>query len=212
MRFMTCIGECSLLAAFVLIVVALPLNKNHDRKNPLETISASASDAATAFEPSPMDRAEASLAAATADPVVGTTWTVYGKTACQGDGNPLVLPRTKHPTAGKHVVVDWWTYPTSPPPPPAYSCVLLVSTKPSTPIDLSIWHADGCWLLVVPEWSIQPQAGTILSQNGGNIHLDWIPDVAFIGGIWYMQLIVAEPGKNGLGYKTSPMLKLLIGG
>lgn len=213
MRFFTATGAIGLFAAFGMIVTAMAVSpKHHKETNPLRAIVARADRASEVFSPTWAESFLAAQEPAGSTIVSGSCQVTYPATSCQGDGNPLVVPRTRRPTWGHPVVVDWYTYPTVPPALPNYPCWLLVSTKPSTPVSLNAWHADGCWLLVVPQWVLTPTNGTILTQSEGHIQLNWIPDVAFKGAVWYMQLLVAEPGKNVAGYKLSSLLKLTIGG
>lgn len=163
------------------------------------------------------DRAEDVMSAGLGDRVAavvlaagsihGVAQITHGATACSGDGNPIVTPVKTKPRAGARTIVEWTTAPTSPPAMPPYECWLLVALRPSEPIALAPFGLDGCYLLVLPDWVLRPQPGSILMQEGGTVRLDWVPDQTLVGSVWRLQLLVGYP----TGYRLSPALTLTIG-
>lgn len=172
--------------------------------DPLADITSRHDQAEFVMTAGPSDHLAAALLAPAS--IHGVAQVRHGDTACSGDGNPLVLPKGK-PRAGAHVVVEWTTAPTSPPAMPSYDCWLLVALRTSNPIALTPFGHQGCYLLVLPDWVLRPVPGSILTQQGGTVRLDWVPDQTLVGTVWHLQLLVGYP----TGYRLSPAVSLTIG-
>lgn len=141
---------------------------------------------------------------------------VIHRSACAtgGRGNPLVLPdRSMQPAAGDPLRVLWTTTPIGPfPSSPAY---LLVSFGDVQPIELpSSAGFLGCTLHVDPRksnlFALMPRPGSVLTQDGGRVELNWTPPASFAGLEINMQLLAHAPDADG-GWLFSPGLELWIG-
>jgi len=201
------------VALTIVVLVAHSCVSAAPEKDPLVGMLAPTATADDVFQAGPVDRAIASmLATGAAQALTGSATPFYGKSACAGaGGNPLVLPVRTRPTIGRLLQVRWTTAPSAPPDMPARPCWLLMSTKPSPAVSLTPWHADGCQLLVVPEHVFAPTPGTFLTQSGGTVQLSFVPDSAFLGAVWYLQLLVANPQANAHGIQTSPGIRIVVG-
>lgn len=115
------------------------------------------------------------------------------------------------PRAGQPFRVQWSTKPTSPSDMPAWPAMLFVSFEAVDPVPLDALGAPGCHLQVLPEFIMLPSAGSILTQQGGRVNLDWTPSASVVGQDFYSQLLVFEPGVNGAGFLLSPALHVTIG-
>jgi hypothetical protein len=115
------------------------------------------------------------------------------------------------PRAGMPFRVDWTTKPTSPGEPPAFPAMLLVSFQIQAPTPMDVVGAPGCHLMVEPEFIMVPHAGSILTQSGGRVRLDWTPHASVIGQEFYSQLLVTVPGGNAGGFLVSPALHVVVG-
>ena len=137
---------------------------------------------------------------------------VVHASACDAPGgNPLVWPdHTMPPTAGQPLRVEWTTAPSRPyREGPTY---LLLSFGNAVPIVLPAELGfPGCTLHVNPSpknlHAIAPAAGSILTQSGGIVSLDWTPPAAFAGLEVNCQLVTHRAG----GWVFSPGLELWVG-
>lgn len=130
--------------------------------------------------------------------------------APSGPGAPYFVTEGV-PRAGMPFRVDWTTKPTSPGEPPAWPALLLVSFQLQAPVPMDVVGAPGCHLMVVPEFLMVPHAGSILTQSGGRVRLDWTPQASVIGQDFYSQLLVTVPGANAGGFLVSPALHVVVG-
>lgn len=115
------------------------------------------------------------------------------------------------PQVGQPFRVGWTTKPTTPGESPAWPAMLLVSFGLSAPLPLASIGAPGCHLLVQPDYIMMPRAGSILTQFGGCINLDWTPRGGLAGFTFYAQLLVSAPGVNTGGFLVSPALHVEVG-
>lgn len=115
------------------------------------------------------------------------------------------------PRAGQPFRVDWSTKPTGPGDSPAWPAMLLVSYDLSAPMPLAALGAPGCHLLVQPDFIMTPKPGSILTQFGGCISLDWTPRGGLVGFTLYAQLLVSAPSVNTGGFLVSPALHIQVG-
>jgi hypothetical protein len=116
------------------------------------------------------------------------------------------LPRANVPFR-----VDWTMKPTAPGNQPVWPALLLVSLDRSAPVPLDVAGGPGCHLMVQPDYIMVPNAGSILTQSGGCVRLDWTPNGGLIGTDFYAQLLVSAPGINAGGFLVSPALHVQIG-
>jgi hypothetical protein len=114
------------------------------------------------------------------------------------------------PQVGQAFRVQWTTKPTVPAPPPAWPALLFVSFH-RVSIPLAAIGASGCVLGAAPEFVMVPHAGSILTQDGGRIYLDWTPGMAVVGLEFYSQLLVQAPNTNAAGFLLSPVLHAQVG-
>lgn len=133
--------------------------------------------------------------------------------------NPVVAgPRTE-PRVGTPIVIRWsigWLGPVGTVTPNGESVaplpIMLVSLRPlATPIDFA--GAPGCRLLVNPDHVFVPPPEGWLRYDAAKqvVTLDWTPEPGLEGSDFYMQLLVAIPQANPLGYVSSQGLKITIG-
>lgn len=115
------------------------------------------------------------------------------------------------PRAGVPFRVDWTTKPTGPGTLPTWPAMLLISLDPSLPVSLEVAGGPGCYLMVEPDHIMVPKPGSILTQSGGCVRLDWTPNHGLIGTDFYAQLLVNAPGINAGGFLVSPALHVQIG-
>lgn len=115
------------------------------------------------------------------------------------------------PRAGVPFRVDWTTKPTKPGPTPVWPAILLISMQPSVPTPLASVGGPGCYLMVQPDHIMVPQPGSILTQQGGRVRLDWTPPHGLVGTDFYAQLLVNAAGINAGGFLVSPALHVQIG-
>jgi len=115
------------------------------------------------------------------------------------------------PRAGVPFQVDWTTKPTGPGALPTWPALLLISLNPSVPVPLDVVGGPGCHLMVEPDYIMVPKPGSILTQNGGCVRLDWTPNHGLVGAEFYAQLLVNSPGINAGGFLVSPALHVQIG-
>ncbi|MCK5940385.1 MAG: hypothetical protein KAI24_00335 [Planctomycetes bacterium] len=132
------------------------------------------------------------------------TWSVGGP------GAPYVATDGV-PRAGQPFRAEWSTKPTAPGDPPAWPALLLISFKLSAPMPLAPLGAPGCHLLVEPDFIMTPQAGSILTQTGGRLRLDWTPQFGVIGQQFFAQMLCYAPGVNAGGFLVSPALHTIVG-
>lgn len=175
-------------------------------------------DAATAFAP-PKARA---LYSALAGPTTGQ-FGAYREIAARGPhcqwagATPVVLPRGAAPRAGRPVKVDWALDYI---PPPSKTTDANGEEQPRTVsllvsfrnLQEPIAIAPACWLLVHPDIVLVPDGNLLRYDTGrGSVHLNWTPDLAFVGTSVFVQLLVAIPEANAIGHVTSRGLEILIG-
>lgn len=147
----------------------------------------------------------------------GRSRMVYAPTPCDvpafspgGPGAPYVVADGV-PRVGMPFRVEWTTKPTSPGEPPAWPALLLVSFNMGPPTPLDVAGAPGCHLLVQPDFIMLPRSGSILTQSGGHIRLNWTPRPPVMGQDLYGQLLVSAPGVNAGGFLVSPALHVVVG-
>lgn len=130
-----------------------------------------------------------------------------------GQGNPLVHCY-KRPIAGQPLEIAWTVNPT-PPYETNRPAWLLVWFDEANPTDLTTFGYDNCtlWGPLNPKrmHALLPAAGSILTQQGGTVRLNWTPPGAWVGKRTFCQLAVASPGANAKGWLLSPALQLQIG-
>jgi len=127
-----------------------------------------------------------------------------------GPGAPYVIADGV-PRAGRPFRVVWTTKPTVPTETPAWPAMLLISFELTAPVSLTSMGAPGCHLMVDPEYIMTPHAGTILTQAGGRLCLDWTPKASVIGQHFYAQMLCYAPGVNAGGFLVSPVLHSIVG-
>lgn len=157
-------------------------------------------------------------AAMTPGPFTGRFRVMHGTTACKsgiaGQGNPMVWPQSDRPTAGQPLRIDWTTNPTAPYEPRPALLMVWFDRTPS-PVDMTAFGYDGC-LLHAPTklglvQTMTPKDGTMLTQSGGMVSLNWTPGPQWVGRKLFSQLVVYSPGANGKGWLLSPGLELWVG-
>ena len=146
---------------------------------------------------------------------------LYGPTSCQWNGpNPVVVPAAL-PRVGEDVVVQWQLSVVPPPPTildpdgvaNAPLVVLLGSTRPlASPVPAG-GAAPGCWLLVVPDFTIapSPESWLVYDQATGIVTMRWRPVSGMEGLDLFTQLLVVIPDANPIGIVSSAGLQLHIG-
>ncbi|HEB54028.1 MAG TPA: hypothetical protein ENI87_12305 [bacterium] len=151
-------------------------------------------------------------------PAYGRARMIHAPTPCDvptfapgGPGAPYFVADGL-PQEGQPFRVEWTTKPTSPGALPAWPAVLLVSFELATPLPLDTVGAPGCWLMVEPDYIMVPQYGSILTQAGGSVRLDWTPNQSLVGSEFYAQLLCAASGVNAGGFLVSPALHVVVGG
>jgi hypothetical protein len=127
-----------------------------------------------------------------------------------GPGAPYVVAEGV-PHVGQPFHVEWTTKPTVPGEPPAWPAMLLISFELTSPTSLAPMGAPGCYLMLEPEYIMTPQAGTILTQSGGRLRLDWTPKPGVLGQYFYSQMLCYAPGVNAGGFLVSPVLHTIVG-
>ena len=95
--------------------------------------------------------------------------------------------------------------------PPAWPCLLLVSFELSAPTPLAAIGAPGCHLMVAPDHVMVPKSGSILTQSGGHLRLDWTPNQSLVGTGFYSQMLCYAAGVNAAGLLVSPVLHVVVG-
>ena len=115
------------------------------------------------------------------------------------------------PHAGQSCRVVWTPGPTMPAEPPALPAFLMVSLRRVDPRPMGPAGATDCYLMVEPDFIMVPKPGSILTQSGGTVRLDWTPHESVIGQDFYGQLLVYAPGVNPAGFLVSPMLHVVVG-
>lgn len=152
------------------------------------------------------------------DPIRGRVRMLRARTACDvppfspgGPGVPYFVadpePRVGHPFR-----VQWSTKPTAPGEPPAWPAALILSFDVLTPALPLFWlGATGCSQQVPLDVALLPAAGSILTQQGGRVFLDWTPHAGLAGTVFYGQLAVLAPGVNPANLLLSPGMQVLIG-
>ena len=163
--------------------------------------------------------AAAPFAASTMPPplIYGRARMVHAPTPCDvptfsegGPGAPYFVANGL-PQAGEPFRVDWTTKPTSPGESPAWPAMLLIALDPMAPMSLASLGAPGCHLLVQPDFIMMPEPGSILTQFGGCVSLDWTPRVGLVGFEFYSQLLCTAPSVNTGGFLVSPALHVQVG-
>lgn len=176
-------------------------------------------DSAEALELSGLPVRETASAAPSSVPFLmyGRARMIHAPTACDtstfgfgGPGAPYFVA-DGWPRANRPFRVDWTTKPTMPKEMPALPAMLFISFDMMTPASMDTLGAPGCWLMVPPDNVMVPQPGTILTQDGGRISLDWTPQISVIGENFYAQLYVHAPGANAAGFLLSPVLHAQVG-
>ena len=170
------------------------------------------------MDPRPLRAAVSSLGGVDEAPGIRI---IYGPTSCQWNGpNPVVVPAAL-PRVGEDVVVRWQLSVVPPPPTildpdgvaHAPLVVLLGSTRPlASPVPAG-GAAPGCWLLVVPDFTIAPapESWLVYNQSSGIVTMRWRPTAGMEGMDLFTQLVVVHSGANPLGLVSSAGLQLHIG-
>ena len=65
--------------------------------------------------------------------------------------------------------------------------------------------------MVEPTFVMVPGPGSILTQDGGRVCLEWTPQPALVGQTFYAQLFVEAPDVNAAGFLLSPALHVVVG-
>jgi hypothetical protein len=150
--------------------------------------------------------------------VRGSIRVLHGTTSCQATGgvNPSVKPVWREPRANAPIDVTWSTRSCPTPPAPDEAAWLLVSLRPlEVPLNLSMWNAPGCSLLVNPDYLMMPSTSpnSLLQRHVGTgmFTMHWIPDPGFVGHRVWAQLLVYAPGQTPGNYLLSPAIEVLIG-
>lgn len=133
---------------------------------------------------------------------------------CRGDerrGRPVVLPdRAAQPTVGVPTHIQWNTELLSPRAPVA--AFLLVSFGLRPPIDLTPAGYPGCVMWVDPSpsnlFTLTPTPGSILTLEGGRLHLHWTPGPEFRGQSVIVQPLFAVPPR----WLWAPAVEVWVGG
>lgn len=216
------------LAMAVLIARSESTTAPHSLTRPSPSVSSPAASRPAALQPAVSQPAESQpvgretlrpRTAATMPPplVYGRARMIHAPTPCDvptfsegGPGAPYFVADGL-PQAGEPFRVDWTTKPTTPGESPTWPAMLLVSFDLITPMPLDSLGAPGCHLLVQPDHVMMPQPGTILTQSGGCVCLDWTPRAGLVGVTFYAQLLVSAPGVNTGGFLVSPALHLEVG-
>jgi len=147
---------------------------------------------------------------------VGRYWVMWQKTVCQSIGgvNPMVWTPLTEPRVGQQVVAEWTTRACQPF--PADMAWMIVSYRPqSNPVDFLWFGMPGCWLMVNLDQIIPISTGTnsLFSRgvDSGEIYLDFIPPTDMAGRSMWLQLLVAAPGENTVGFLASAALQIDFG-
>lgn len=127
-----------------------------------------------------------------------------------GPGAPYVVADGV-PRVGQPFQVEWTTKPTVPGEPPAWPALLLISFELTAPTSLTPLGAPGCYLLLEPEYIMTPHSGSILTQTGGRLRLDWTPKPGLVGQHFYAQMLCHAQGVNAGGFLVSPVLHAIVG-
>jgi hypothetical protein len=132
-------------------------------------------------------------------------------TSCKIDGGvlPYCYPDWSEPRAGKLLRIQWVTRAMRPF--EGEPAVLLVSTEPAAPLNLTPFGHEGCWLMVRPDWLLAPtQEGLLTSPSPGVLELNWVLPEAFVGMTWRAQLVVFT-GATRSGWAVDSGVEFTIG-
>lgn len=149
-------------------------------------------------------------------PVYGNVRISVVGTSClpaQG-GNPIALPPSSVPVAGRRFLMRWQTevFPRGP-----RSVAMLCSVRSTlpAPVLLNDRGMPGCLLQLDPDFLVVPQQteGGLLRHvpATGEVILDWVPDSSLIGQQFALQLLVAVPDANASGHLLSNLVVLTVG-
>lgn len=151
------------------------------------------------------------------DPIRGRVRMLGARTGCTvppfspgGPGVPFFVADPE-PRVGYPFRVQWTTKPTAPGELPSWPTMLALSFDPMTPLPLFWLGAPGCHQIVPLDVVLVPASGTILTQQGGRVFLDWTPGPGLGGTEFYGQLLVLAPGTNAASLLLSPAMQVLIG-
>lgn len=127
---------------------------------------------------------------------------------------PYAYYRGGEPRVGKMLAIDWVSRACEPF--PAEPMALLISLAPASPLDLSLFGHQGCWLLCGltrpgTDFMVTPGPGSILTTDKpGRMSLRWTPGHEWTGATIYTQAIVmTQAGYNG--WLVSPGLEIIVG-